>query len=365
MFHQVLPESTTRHRRVIIIGDIHGCATELRSLLDKCSYRKGVDIAISVGDLVNKGPESLDVLKIIKNDEIIAVRGNHDDAALAEYNKYIKNNIPPSKEKYQWVTELKSSNKRDEEEYSQLVTALEELPFSLSLPGYGVTVLHAGMVPGIDIEDQQLENLIRMRDVVPTSVLEALQADPPESESDAEIDHLHSKKEKEVATAEEKGAPPPQLVLPAFDWEACIAALGSNKNSGVTGATPLSTLPLVPQLEASERRHPAGKAWASVYRGPTHCFFGHDASRKLQLEPWATGLDGGCVYGGALYAAILPALDENGKVMEGRAKAGVPSNAQKVELGTGLSAWLVDVPATTVHSPPKIKKSAAVVEGKE
>jgi hypothetical protein len=200
-----------------------------------------------------------------------------------------------------------------------------------------------------------------MRDVVPRSVVEVLQADPPESESDAEIDHLHSKKEKD--TGEEKEATPPQL--PTFDWEGCIAALSRNQNNGTTGSTPLSTLPVVPQLEASERRHPAGKAWASVYRGPTHCFFGHDASRKLQLEPWATGLDGGCVYGGALYAAILPALDENGKLMEGRAKAGVPFDAQEFILGTELTAWLVSVPATAVHSPPKIKEPAAVIGGKE
>jgi hypothetical protein len=204
---------------------------------------------------------------------------------------------------------------------------------------------------------------MQMRDVVPTSVLEALQADPPESESDAEIDHLRSKKDGLISEGgEDKGegeeAP---LQLPPFDWEACIAALSINN---LTPSEPYTTVSIsstpVPQLEGSERRHPAGRAWASVYRGPTHCFFGHDASRKLQLEPWATGLDGGCVYGGALYAAILPALDEHGKIMEGRAKAGVPADAKEISLGTGLSAWLVNVPATAVHSPPKIKIPAAV-----
>jgi len=200
-----------------------------------------------------------------------------------------------------------------------------------------------------------------MRDVVPTPVLDALQADPPESESDAEIGHLHIKKDKD--TGEENEATP--LQIPAFDWEACIDALNGDKNNGRTGSSSLSTSPLVPQLEASERRHPAGKAWASVYRGPNHCFFGHDASRKIQLEPWATGLDGGCVYGGAMYAAILPALDENGKIMEGRAKAGVPFDAQEITLGTGLTAWLVNVPATAVHSPPKIIEPAVLVESKE
>jgi predicted phosphodiesterase len=155
--HLVLPESTTRHRRIIIIGDIHGCSDELRSLLDKCSYRKGVDIAISVGDLVNKGPSSLDVLKIIQDEDMYAVRGNHDDAALAEYTRYVNNNITPSKEKYKWVTQLKSG------EYSNLVTVLDELPFSLSLPGYKVTVVHAGMVPGRGVKKQKLKDLLGVR----------------------------------------------------------------------------------------------------------------------------------------------------------------------------------------------------------
>jgi hypothetical protein len=45
--------------------------------------------------------------------------------------------------------------------------------------------------------------------------------------------------------------------------------------------------------------------WGAAYAGPPHVVFGHNAAPGLQLHPWATGLDTGCVYGGRLTAMIL------------------------------------------------------------
>lgn len=47
--------------------------------------------------------------------------------------------------------------------------------------------------------------------------------------------------------------------------------------------------------------------WGTRYQGPPHVVFGHDARAGLQLHPWCTGLDSGCVYGGRLTALVLEA----------------------------------------------------------
>ena len=55
--------------------------------------------------------------------------------------------------------------------------------------------------------------------------------------------------------------------------------------------------------------------WGARYQGPPHVVFGHNAPTGIQIHRWATGLDSGCVYGGALTAMVL---DANQKVPAGR-----------------------------------------------
>ena len=56
--HATLKFYPSQTGRLIVIGDVHGCAVELAELLVKIKYSQGRDQLVFVGDLVNKGPHS-------------------------------------------------------------------------------------------------------------------------------------------------------------------------------------------------------------------------------------------------------------------------------------------------------------------
>jgi bis(5'-nucleosyl)-tetraphosphatase (symmetrical) len=67
-----------RSKRRIFIGDIQGCSFELRRLLDRVRFDPARDDLHPVGDFVNRGPDSLGVLRVMREVNAGGVIGNHD-----------------------------------------------------------------------------------------------------------------------------------------------------------------------------------------------------------------------------------------------------------------------------------------------
>ena len=279
---ELVEDESRNRKRILVIGDVHGCFDAMLEMYEtaKKEHNDGndFDFVILVGDLVNKGPDSAKVVRYLrlkyqqeKEEKWLTVRGNHDDGALEAACGATKR----TGKKYKWVMqgEEDATFEQEEEVSPKSKTKAEgitlsdddtlwmsELPYSITIPGEylgdneDTVIVHGGLIPGVDLEQQEIPTMITIREVLPVCKATG------ESSDSSFLFEYHERIDGDEAEV---------------------------------GDELICKVP---------------RPWANVWKGPYRVIFGHDARRGLQRYEgdWAIGLDSGAVYGRGMTAIILP-----------------------------------------------------------
>ena len=122
------------------IGDVQGCHDPLRRLLDKLKFDPGRDRLWFCGDLVNRGGQSLEVLRLVRSLDAVStvVLGNHDLSLLtiAERKEADQRKVNPDLQRVLFA-----------EDREPLVSWLRHRKMMHVDPALGYALVHAGLAP--------------------------------------------------------------------------------------------------------------------------------------------------------------------------------------------------------------------------
>lgn len=76
--------SRSSQKRTILIGDVHGCIKELQLMIKQIRPQK-TDRVIFLGDLINRGPDSVAVVDFVAQNDFECLMGNHEAEYLNEF----------------------------------------------------------------------------------------------------------------------------------------------------------------------------------------------------------------------------------------------------------------------------------------
>ncbi len=127
---------------VYAIGDIQGCFDDLMALLDNITFDPRQDQLWFAGDLVNRGPQSLEVLRFVRDlgAHAVTVLGNHDIHLLAVAGGHAR---PRRNDTFHDVLQAPDREK--------LLEWLRHRPLLHHDATLGITMLHAGLPPQWDL----------------------------------------------------------------------------------------------------------------------------------------------------------------------------------------------------------------------
>lgn len=297
------PPSGEDAPRLLIIGDVHGMLHELEALLEKAEYsaERG-DRVIFAGDMINKGPESAGVLDLGMRINASSVRGNHEDRVLRTWagaeiarTLAVNNGHDGDGAISEYEGNLSSA------ELSALETARtlspEQRAWAASfpvvlrlgdLPGLGESaVVHAGMAPGVDVEDQDPWALYNVRTLL-------------RLDGDGKFSNESQEKSFEEAVLTKLTD-----MTPGMEPSSEEVAEEKEKTLELYGGADSGFVPTdsndgqwwVEVWNEAEKAKPAGETLT--------LFYGHDSKRGINIRDHSFGLDSRCVNGGKLTALVL------------------------------------------------------------
>jgi len=159
--------------KIFAVGDIHGCYQKLKVLLDRLPFNPEKDLLIFLGDYLNRGPESRQVITFLldlkrRAHNVIFLLGNHEHSLL----EYARDGDPDDLRTLRPLgVEATLQSYGDRSVRSML--SLEFLPddhkeFLNQLVLYyklkGYLFIHAGVIPGEDLENCPLHRLLTVRE---------------------------------------------------------------------------------------------------------------------------------------------------------------------------------------------------------
>ena len=249
------------------IGDIQGCCDELRALLARIDFSADRDRLWLVGDLVNRGPQSLEALRFVRalGDNAVVVLGNHDLHLLAVACGCHKARRSDT------LDDILRAPDRD-----VLLEWLATRP--LAHFEAGDLLVHAGVVPQWTVETTL--GLAR-------EVEFALRNDPRHL-----FDHMYGD-EPDHWSADLAGTDRLRFAINVLT-RVRVCTNDGRINLRLKGKPPAAGSPWLPWFEVESR----------LTRG-TRVVFGHWSALGLIVRDDVVGLDSGCVWGGALTAIDL------------------------------------------------------------
>lgn len=158
----------TKARRTMIIGDVHGSLVGLNGFLKQVNFDPRKDEVILAGDLVAKGPQSLEVIDKARQIQARCVRGNHDDKVirwkgfLDSKKKGVPSDLVEGSEHH------KIAQKMTKEQYQYLLSCplILTVPKELSVKKIPIHVVHAGIDPSDKMAKQLPWVLVNVRNIL-------------------------------------------------------------------------------------------------------------------------------------------------------------------------------------------------------